>query len=431
MANKRGNKRNNRIRGTKKRDRIRGLGGDDILLGLNGNDVLRGDIGDDILRGSNGKDKLLGGDGNDILDGGKKKDRMKGGDGDDTYIVDHRRDRLKEKGGQGIDTVRASISWTLGKNFENLVLTGNRAINATGNNLANVLTGNAVANTLSGLAGDDGLFGQGGNDILDGGLGSDTMLGGAGDDIYFVDNAVDLVSEKAINTEAEFVGIATQAELVAIPDAGGIDVVRSTVDYILPTSTAINGNIENLELLGNSDLVGTGNDLDNVIIGNSGSNFLNGANGDDSLQGGAGDDFLAGDGGDDVLVGGEGVNILEGGFGFDGFLYGNGAPFQQANIGTDIISDFTQGNDLIGLSKSSFGLSSPTGGGLIGSDFASVFTDSFAEFSNALVVFSSQSGIVYYNANRGAAGFGVPTAEAGFTLVLGVPFLSASDFLVV
>jgi hypothetical protein len=44
--------------------------------------------------------------------------------------------------------VRSSITWTLGANIENLVLTGTAAINGTGNSLANRITGNSAANVL-------------------------------------------------------------------------------------------------------------------------------------------------------------------------------------------------------------------------------------------------------------------------------------------
>ena len=92
--------------------------------------------------------------------------------------------------GGSIDTVEASITYTLPPDVENLVLTSGNAIDGTGNALANHLTGNVGANLLDGGAGNDTLLGGGGNDILvyhaadllaDGGEGFDTLrLTGAG-----------------------------------------------------------------------------------------------------------------------------------------------------------------------------------------------------------------------------------------------------------
>ena len=79
----------------------------------------------------------------DTLDGGLGADLMAGGLGNDIYVVDNAGDVVSEAAGAGTDTVRSSVSHTLGANVENLVLTGVAAINGTGNALNNSLTGNA------------------------------------------------------------------------------------------------------------------------------------------------------------------------------------------------------------------------------------------------------------------------------------------------
>ena len=84
---------------------------------------------------------------------------------------------MTEKANEGIDTVRSSVTLTLGTNVENLTLTGTSAINGTGNTLNNTLIGNSAANTLTGGAGNDTYDGAGGNDTY-----SDTSTSSA--DIY-------------------------------------------------------------------------------------------------------------------------------------------------------------------------------------------------------------------------------------------------------
>ncbi|WP_162240032.1 calcium-binding protein, partial [Methylobacterium sp. Leaf106] len=129
--------------------------------------------------GGDGDDTLRGGIGGDTLDGGAGNDTMIGGRGDDTYIVDSPGDTVVEAPGQGDDTVRSSVTYTLPDNVENLVLTGSGGIDGTGNALDNGITGNDGDNTLDGGAGNDRLTARGGDDVLIGGAGDDIMRGGA------------------------------------------------------------------------------------------------------------------------------------------------------------------------------------------------------------------------------------------------------------
>jgi VCBS repeat-containing protein len=228
--------------------------------------VITGNAADNLLSGMDGSDTLIGNAGNDTLDGGLGADIMMGGTGNDVYIVDTLADTVTEQAGQGIDTVKTDLGYTLGSNLENLILTGINAVDGTGNELDNLLTGNAADNTLSGLAG---------NDTLDGGLGVDTLLGGKGDDIYIVDSTGDLVDENA---------------------GEGIDTVKSSITYTLTD------HVENLMLTGTAAIDGTGNLLDNIIIGNSGSNLLTGLEGNDTLDGKGGADTLFGGIGNDTYV---------------------------------------------------------------------------------------------------------------------------------
>ncbi|MEZ5639833.1 MAG: carbohydrate-binding domain-containing protein [Burkholderiaceae bacterium] len=113
------------------------------------------------------------------LDGGAGADVLVGGAGDDHYVVDDPLDLVYEVAGGGIDTVWSSVSHNLRQEVENLVLTGDAAIDGTGNTLDNQITGNAANNRLQGDAGQDRLFGGRGNDRLYGGDGVDTLFGDA------------------------------------------------------------------------------------------------------------------------------------------------------------------------------------------------------------------------------------------------------------
>lgn len=210
--------------------------------------------------GNAGNNTLEGNGGDNVLDGGLGADRMIGGDGDDTYIVDNSKDVVIETSKKGHDTIEASDSFDLGKYklVEDLTLTGDDDIDATGN------------------AGDNTLEGNSGDNVLDGGRGADRMVGGAGDDTYVVDNAKDMVVETAKKGE---------------------DTVQSSISFDLGKFKLI----ENLILDGDRDINATGNANDNTIEGNDGDNEIEGGRGDDQLTGGDGEDlfiFNRGDGKD-------------------------------------------------------------------------------------------------------------------------------------
>ncbi|MEW5995220.1 MAG: calcium-binding protein, partial [Candidatus Zixiibacteriota bacterium] len=101
--------------------------------------------------------------------------------------------------------------------------------------------------------------------------------------------------------------------------------MRSSIDYTL------GANIEDLTLE-DASLIGSGNEMDNLITGNDGNNTLAGEGGNDTLHGLAGNDHLAGgqgadrlygDIGDDVLDGGEGADRMYGGLGADTYYVDN------------------------------------------------------------------------------------------------------------
>ncbi|MDE1153171.1 MAG: calcium-binding protein [Micavibrio sp.] len=320
-----------------------GAGTDTVLsavsytLGANLENLTLTGIGDNNGTGNTLANIVTGNIGDNTLDGGVGADTMVGNGGDDTYFVDSASDVVVA--GADTDTIISSVTYTLGANAENLILTGMGNLNATGNAAANILTGNAGNNTLDGGAGFfDTMIGGAGNDtyivrssgdvvteqmnggtdtvisyanitlaanvenlifagttntgvgnalnnvitgsasgdLIDGGAGADTMIGGAGNDYYVVDNAGDVITETATG--------------------GASDIVHATVSYTLGAY------VEDLTLDGAADINATGNTLDNEIRGNSGDNTLNGMAGADTMFGNGGDDTFIVDNIGDVVV---------------------------------------------------------------------------------------------------------------------------------
>ncbi len=150
--------------------------------------ALVGGAGDDTLSAGTGGDALDGGSGNDSIVGGAGADTLLGGAGNDIYDVDDIGDTVQEStvlngttDAGGTDTVRSTVSFTLGSFIERLSLAGTDAVNGSGNTLNNLITGNSSGNTLSGNGGNDSLYGR---------AGSDTLLGGAGVDYFVFDAAL-------------------------------------------------------------------------------------------------------------------------------------------------------------------------------------------------------------------------------------------------
>jgi Ca2+-binding RTX toxin-like protein len=198
---------------------ITGNSANNNLSGADGNDTLNGEGGNDSLNGGAGVDFLNGGAGNDTLEAlAAGLDNLFGGIGDDLYIVNRTGDNLVENFNQGIDTVNSSVTYPLGANVENLLLTGAGAVNGTGNALNNRITGNSASNNLSGLGGNDTLSGKGGSDILTGGLGSDvfdfdTDLPGAG---------VDTINDFVVGSDKIFLSKAVFSALETFPAVGNV-----------------------------------------------------------------------------------------------------------------------------------------------------------------------------------------------------------------
>ena len=358
-----------------------------------------GNDSNNYITGNDGKNLLIGGLGDDTLDGGLGADTLVGGLGNDTYIVDNVGDSVQELPGEGTDTILSYIDYSLARltNVENLTLLNptaaqsGSAVNAIGNDKANVLIGNDAGNRLEGGLGDD---------TLDGGAGDDTMIGGLGNDTYVVDSPRDQVLEDP-NSGTDTVQSYITFSLASLPNVENVTLLNARgtnaptninatgnaghnvligndgdnvidggagaddmaggkgndtyyVDNAGDTVTELSGansgvdtvhtlidnyylgaNVENLVLDGNA-IHGYGNALNNSLLGNSQNNYLYGDAGDDTLDGGLGDDTLDGGNGNDSLLGGDGADSLLGGVGNDTLDGGLGADIMAGGAGDDV-----------------------------------------------------------------------------------------------
>ncbi|MEG3838160.1 FG-GAP-like repeat-containing protein, partial [Microcoleus sp. Z1_C3] len=164
------------------------------------------------------------------------------------------------------------------------------------------------------------------------------------------------------------VGIATPVV------SGDADLGSNSPDAILGTNgddilTGDSGNNVLMGMRGNDSLDGVlGND---TIFGGKGSDTILGSGGDDALFGNRGADILNGDDGNDILYGGKGDDLLSGGLGIDTLVGGMGVDkfLLSTNSGTDTITDFEVGQDLLvlgnGLSFSQLAIAQDSGSTLI------------------------------------------------------------------
>jgi Ca2+-binding RTX toxin-like protein/quercetin dioxygenase-like cupin family protein len=285
-------------RGSYAKDIFVGEDGNDIFLARAGKDIVYGGKGDDVLIGEYGDDDLDGGEGNDVISGRVGSDTLTGGGSQDIftfiYSLSDDIDTITDFGGVG---------------------TG---VNPT----ADVI---AEADTLlfqgPGLSARNLLLTQDRNDLLI------TFEGVRDFGVILKNFAMENLDNLSTATGASV-------------DIGNILFDKQTA--IEDSFDVFDANQQSSVF--NKNWVTFLNDLDNNTSGFDYSNdVLNGQGGDDKLEGLSGNDLLRGGTGNDILVGGLGSDTLVGGSGSDMLVL-------AAGTGTDTITDFTNAQDLIGLS---------------------------------------------------------------------------------
>ena len=143
-------------------------------------------------------------------------------------MVDDAADDVQEfaNGGADIDSVFASVSFTLDVAVENLSLIGGAAIDGTGNGIDNAITGNDADNTLRGGGGDDTLQGGGGIDMLFGQGGGDLLVGDDGDDMLLGQDGDDELDGGRGNDTLVGGATAGQSDIYKFRPGDGLDTIQ-------------------------------------------------------------------------------------------------------------------------------------------------------------------------------------------------------------
>jgi hypothetical protein len=275
---------------------------DDCLL----EDLNPPDLASILLLSNPGQETLNGGNDGDFIMGRGINEWIKGLAGNDILL-----------GMGGDDNIDGGA--------DNDLLFGNQGSDFIGGDAGNdTIYGGKDNDAVFGGDGSDFLRGDIGNDIVAGGDGNDTIFAGKDDDILLGENGSDYILGNDGNDTIN----AGNGNDIAFGNEGA-DLI-----FGLFGDDTLYGDNENDSLDGaeGNDLL-LGGDGNDVLCGDTDNDTLYGGNGNDILSGGAGNDILSGDVGDDIVTGGEGSDV---------FLL-------NQSFGSDIITDFRKGEDLIGL----------------------------------------------------------------------------------
>ncbi|ACO79521.1 Secreted mannuronan C5-epimerase [Azotobacter vinelandii CA] len=380
------------IEGDAGNNALLGTSAAETLLGHAGNDTLDGAGGDDILVGGAGRDTLTGGAGADLFRFDALSDSQRNyttGDNQGDRIVDFSvgEDKLDVSAlgftglGDGYNGTLAVVVNSAGdrtyvKSYENGADGYRFEFSLDGNYLE--LLGNedfifatpSGQQLLEGSAGNDSLQGTAADEIVHGGAGRDTLSGGAGADVFRFSELTDsyrTASTSFADLITDFDLADDRIDLSGLGFSGlgdGYDgtlavVVNSTGTRTYLKSYEANAAGERFEIALDGDLsafTGANLILDERVVleGSDGNDTLDGGSAAEELLGGAGNDSLDGGAGNDILDGGAGRDTLTGGSGADVFRYDDALDsfrnYGTGVTGTDTITDFTPGEDLIDLS---------------------------------------------------------------------------------
>jgi Ca2+-binding RTX toxin-like protein len=164
----------------------------------------------------------------------------------------------------------------------------------------------------------------------------------------------------------------------------------------------------------------TGNAAANSLVGGDGNDILSGGDGSDTLSGGNGNDQLGGGNGNDILTGGAGNDILTGNAGLDTFRFSSAL---NGSTNVDRLPDFSVVDDRLELENAVFTKLATTG--VLSASFFRANTSGTASDGNDYVLYETDTGKLFYDADGSGAGLKVLVAT-----LTGMPVLSAADIFV-
>ncbi|NER08025.1 MAG: hypothetical protein F6K17_38490, partial [Okeania sp. SIO3C4] len=175
-----------------------------------------------------------------------------------------------------------------------------------------------------------------------------------------------------------------------------------------------------------------GGETDDTVIGGRGNDFLYGRDGDDVLEGRPGFDRLFGGSGNDTLNGGQGRDrlnsgpgddVMTGGASIDRFIFNTTQTYDQDDFGEDRITDFDIERDIIVINRTTF--TAIESGDSFEDVFATVTSNNDAATEDAVIVYNTNNGNLFYNQNGSDGGLG---SGGLFVTLDNAPVLDADNF---
>ncbi|NFV79340.1 LamG-like jellyroll fold domain-containing protein [Magnetospirillum aberrantis] len=219
-----------------------------------------------------------------------------------------------------------------------------------------IMEGGANADTMTGSSLGDSLIGNGGNDTLTGGGGADTLTGGTGSaDVFRYASATDSINGKT-DTITDF---ESGSDTIRLEGIGGVSYLHGAYPFTTNTAVTLAAIQADSRF---SDVVvfftdgpdgylyvkgaGTGTSYDGTFIKLAGQSSPP----DLADLSGITHNLIVGTTGDETVSASDGLDVLVGDSGSDTFRFNSAND--STTSATDVISDFTDGDDIVKLQDS-------------------------------------------------------------------------------